>query len=211
MSTAVLDNRSSSDVVDSEKPGTSVYTETKNADETIYVHVQNEGLGYQFTPQGLPKRYYTSLYFMGTMLALRSAFAAGVGGFALAAPILGVINADIGPSPLLIWVGLAYTLPVAIGYLLVGRLSDIFGRRYFFIGGSALGLIGCIVCALATSIPMMIGGMTLIGLGAAPQTSVVYVVSELIPVKYRFLGNGFIYLWVIPLTGMGPSISYSLI
>lgn len=76
MSTAVLDNRSSSDVVDSEKPGTSVYTETKNADETIYVHVQNEGLGYQFTPQELPKRYYTSLYFMGTMLACGSAFAA---------------------------------------------------------------------------------------------------------------------------------------
>jgi MFS family permease len=64
-----------------------------------------------------------------------------VAGFALAAPILGVINADIGPSPYLTWVALAYTLPVAIGLLLVGRLSDLFGRRWFFILGSVLALI----------------------------------------------------------------------
>jgi MFS family permease len=129
----------------------------------------------------------------------------------LAAPILGVINADIGPSPYLIWVAFAYTLPVSIGLLLIGRLSDLFGRRYFFVGGSVLGLIGCIVCATAQSIGSVIGGTTLIGLGAASQISVVFVTAELVPVKYRFAANAFVYLWATPFTGMGPSISYAFI
>ncbi len=135
----------------------------------------------------------------------------GVGGFALAAAILTVINEDIGPSPYLIWVALSYTMTVSIGLLLVGRLSDLFGRRYFFISGAALGLIGCIVCATAHSVGTLIGGTTLIGLGAAAQISVVFVSAELVPVRHRFLANGFIYIWATPFTGMGPSISYAFI
>lgn len=40
---------------------------------------------------------------------------------------LGVINADIGPNANVTWVSLVYTLTLAIGLLLVGRLSDLFG------------------------------------------------------------------------------------
>jgi len=58
-----------------------------------------------------------------------------VGGFGLAAPLLGIINKDIGPDPNYVWVGLVYTLTSAIGQALVGRLSDLFGRRWFFIVG----------------------------------------------------------------------------
>jgi len=35
---------------------------------------------------------------------------------------------------------------------LVGRLSDIFGRRWFFILGNFFALIGCIICATAQSV-----------------------------------------------------------
>jgi MFS family permease len=51
-------------------------------------------------------------------------FEQGVGGFALAAPLLGVINDDIGPDPNYVWIALVYTLTLAIGLVLVGRLSD---------------------------------------------------------------------------------------
>ncbi len=122
-----------------------------------------------------------------------------------------VINADIGPSPYLLWVALSYTMTVSIGLLLVGRLSDLFGRRYFFVAGSTLGLIGCIVCAVAQSVPTLIGGTTLIGLGAASQISVVFVTAELVPVRHRFLANGFVYIWATPFTGMGPAISYAFL
>lgn len=39
-----------------------------------------------------------------------------------------MINADIGPDANLTWVSLVYTLTLAVGLLLVGRLSDLFGQ-----------------------------------------------------------------------------------
>ncbi|KAF9882945.1 hypothetical protein FE257_004856 [Aspergillus nanangensis] len=159
----------------------------------------------------LPPKYYRSIYFCGTMIACGASFASGVGGFAIAAPILNVIDADIGPSPYLLWVALSYTLTVSIGLLLIGRLSDLFGRRWFFIGGSVLGLIGCIVCAVAPNVGSLIGGTTLIGLGASSQISVIFVIAELVPMKHRFLANGFVYIWAAPFTGMGPAISYAFV
>ena len=75
------------------------------------------------------KGYFRSSFFLGTMLATGLGLSAAVGGFGLAAPNLGLINADIGPDPNITWVSLTYTLTLAIGLLLVGRLSDLFGRR----------------------------------------------------------------------------------
>jgi MFS family permease len=51
-------------------------------------------------------------------------------GYGLIAPILTQINEDIGPSPNILWVPLANTVLGAIVFLMVGQLSDIFGRRW---------------------------------------------------------------------------------
>jgi hypothetical protein len=85
--------------------------------------------GFATNSDSLPKGYYTSFKFLGTMLATGLGLASAVGGFGLAAPALGLINAEIGPDPNLVWVPLSYTLTLAIGLILVGRLSDLFGRR----------------------------------------------------------------------------------
>lgn len=42
------------------------------------------------------------------------------------------MNASLGPSKDISWVSLANTLGLSVGFLVVGRLSDIFGRRWFF-------------------------------------------------------------------------------
>lgn len=76
----------------------------------------------------------------------------GYVGWSLPANTLQLINADIGPSPNVIWVSLAWTLSLAIGYALIGRMSDIFGRRYFFITTTGLALIGSIVAATANGV-----------------------------------------------------------
>jgi len=47
----------------------------------------------------------------------------------LPANTLLLINEDIGPSPNIGWVATVWTLGSSIGFLLVGRLSDIFGRK----------------------------------------------------------------------------------
>jgi hypothetical protein len=83
--------------------------------------------GFTADSNDLPKGYYSSASFVGTMLAVGFSLMAGVGGFALAAPNLALINEDIGPDPNYVWIGLVYSLTLAIGLLLVGRLSDLFG------------------------------------------------------------------------------------
>jgi MFS family permease len=98
-----------------------------------------------------------------------------------------------------------------VAQTLVGRLSDLFGRRWFFICGSLLSLVGAIVCAVAKDVPMLIGGTTLIGLAASVQLSVTYVVAEIVPMKHRFLANSFIYVGVTPFVGLGPAISYAFV
>jgi MFS family permease len=93
------------------------------------------------------------------------------------APLLGIINEDIGPDPNYVWIALCYILTLAIGQVLVGRLSDIFGRRWFCISGSVLALLGCIISAVATNIPMLIGGTVLVGLASVSQLSYVFVLG----------------------------------
>ncbi|KAF2122211.1 fungal trichothecene efflux pump [Lophiotrema nucula] len=145
------------------------------------------------------------------MFAIGASFGCGVGGFGLAAPVLGFINADIGPDPNLSWVALSYLLTNSVGLMLVGRLSDLFGRRWFFIGGNALATIGCIVAAVAPNIPSLIAGETLIGLGAASQLSYAFAVGELVPTTYRFLAQAWVFAWAIPSSGFAPAIAYAFV
>lgn len=109
-------------------------------------HTEEEVLGRDFTlsESELPDGYFTSANFLGSskpcmpsfdhimadmlaVFAIGASFGCGVGGFGLAAPVLGFINADIGPDPNLSWVALSYLLTNSIGLMLVGRLSDLFG------------------------------------------------------------------------------------
>lgn len=159
----------------------------------------------------LPKGYFRSAYFLGTLAAVAFSSAAAVGGFALVAPILAQVNADIGPDKNITWVALVYTICLTVGLTLVGRLSDIFGRRWFYISGMALGLIGCIVCATAHSVPTLIGGEVLVGLASAAGVSYPFVLGELLPMKWRFAGNGFAFAFQLPTSAFGPAIAYSFL
>jgi MFS family permease len=51
---------------------------------------------------------------------------AATGQFGYAAPILSVINEDLGPSSNYIWISLVYNVCLSVFLPIVGRLSDIF-------------------------------------------------------------------------------------
>jgi len=78
---------------------------------------------------------------------------------------------QIHQDPNVLWVALSYTLTVAVSLTIIGRLSDIFGRRWIFIGGAVLGVVGSIVCATAQSINALIGGTAIIGMAASYPAS----------------------------------------
>lgn len=88
-----------------------------------------------------------------------------------------MINEDVGPDPRYTWIALVYNASLAVCIAPLGRISDIFGRRYWFIGCGALSVLGCIVCATAKSIPILIGGNVFLGIGSASQLSFHYVLG----------------------------------
>lgn len=106
---------------------------------------------------------------------------------------------------------MAWTLTTAVGYPLVGRLSDIFGRRWFFAGCSAIGTIGCIVGATAPNVNALIGASVLNGAAASGQISFNYVVGELVPMKHRFAFCGAIFASTFPFSGIGAYVARLLI
>ncbi|KAI9731210.1 MAG: hypothetical protein M1834_005403 [Cirrosporium novae-zelandiae] len=169
----------------------------------------SENLTHVFVP---PPGYFTSPFFLGSVAALGLSAMAGIGGFSLAASILTDINEDIGPdNGNITWVSLVYLLTQAVAQTILGRLSDLFGRRWLFISSGCLALVGSIICATAQNVPTLVGGNTLVGLASAAQVSWPYVLCELVPINWRFFSMGYIYCLVIPFTGLGPVISNAFV
>jgi MFS family permease len=90
-------------------------------------------------------------------------------------------------------------------------LSDIFGRRYFFIVGAFLAMMGTLISGLAVNVNMLIVGSMIKALAAATQLSCYYTIGELIPSKYRYLMIGAINVWNLPGQGFAPVVAQSLV
>jgi MFS family permease len=114
---------------------------------------------------------------------------------------LGYINADLGPDPNYTWITVSWTLGASVVVSVGGRLSDIFGRRYFMIFGASISIIGCLVGATGKSINMMIASGVLFGIGSGFQEMCYALIQELLPNKYRIVGVG-------KYQGMTPSKTY---
>ncbi|KAB5525517.1 fungal trichothecene efflux pump [Coniochaeta sp. 2T2.1] len=170
-----------------------------------------KGRDFTISDAELPKGYFRSFNFIGSLIGIGASFGCGVAGFSLVAPVLGFVNADIGPDPNLNWVALAYLLTTSIGLIIVGRVTDIFGRRWWFVGGNAVATVGSVVCAVSPNIPCLIAGQTLIGVGASVQLSYAFAVSEIVPMEWRFLAQAYVFLWGIPSSGVAPSIAYAFV
>ena len=66
--------------------------------EHVESYENNDGVvGFEADEASLPPGYFRSAFFLGSMTAIGLGLMAGVAGFGYAAPILGLINADIGP------------------------------------------------------------------------------------------------------------------
>ncbi|KAL5319252.1 hypothetical protein ACEPPN_012302 [Leptodophora sp. 'Broadleaf-Isolate-01'] len=125
--------------------------------------------------------------------------------------LIAIVLVGHSPSNNVTLISLVFTLVSGVCLLLVGRISDIVGRRYFIIGGQAFGLIGSIICANAKSINMVIGGTVFVGLSGAVANLYPLLVQELMPNKYRGFGQAAVTLAMVPTLGFGPLIARSLV
>ncbi|KAF2112843.1 siderophore iron transporter [Lophiotrema nucula] len=158
----------------------------------------------------MPPGYYRNWRFIGSVLAVAFMAQGLYLGYVLPANTITVINADIGPDPNYALIPIVKTLCGGVGLTLVGRLSDIFGRRWFMIAGSVLGIIGSIICVTAQNIDTILGGTVFIGLAGAVQTSFSFVLMELVANKHRAVLTGALFLTTCPLAAFGPLIARSL-
>lgn len=121
------------------------------------------------------------------------------------------IDSSKGPSKDITWVSTCFTLCAAVSSTFVGSMSDTFGRRYFFIGGSTLALVGTIVASRAQSVDSLIGATVLIGLGAGSQANYPFVIAEIVPFRHRYLMIGLINIFTVPVSAFGPLVARAFI
>ena len=77
---------------------------------------------------------------------------------------------------------------------IVGRLSDVLDRKYLASIPPLIAFAGAVISAKATSMSMLIGGGILIGVTLSTIAIVQAIPSEVLPLKYRALANGFAFL-----------------
>jgi MFS family permease len=104
--------------------------------------------------------------------------------------LLTIINADIGPSSSYSWIVTAFAVSSAVLSPLVGRLSDIFGRRNFLLAGNLFGLISAAIAATCHEVNVFVGASALAGIGVALHQISFTAVSEMVPKRTRGLALG---------------------
>ncbi|CAM1505005.1 Fc.00g106420.m01.CDS01 [Cosmosporella sp. VM-42] len=183
-----------------------VEEEKQRAHDTDASSINSLALG-----DDLPDGYFTSVKFLGTLAGFCFSAISAYLFLILPTNILTYINNDIGPSNYIAWVNIARTLALSFTYTILGRLSDLFGRRWFFIGGNVVALLGIIVCATAQNVNSLIIGSAVYGLGETVQLSFNVAIGELVPNKYRPMVLSFIFLTNAPIATFGPIIARKFI
>ncbi|KAL4804571.1 major facilitator superfamily domain-containing protein [Aspergillus unguis] len=65
------------------------------------------------------------------------------------------------------WLSTGYTLGVCVAQPMYGKLSDIYGRKPLLLWSYFFLALGCVVCGLALSMPLVIFGRAISGIGGA--------------------------------------------
>ena len=103
------------------------------------------------------------------------------------------------------WIGSAYLLANAASTPLWGKISDIWGRKPIILLANFVFMIGSLVCALAHSIGMLIGGRVIQGIGGGGLIILVNIcISDLFSMRDRAKYYGIVGMtWAIA-SALGP-------
>ena len=105
-------------------------------------------------------------------------------------PDLGVNTADIDRY---IWIVNGYLIAYIVAIPLVGRLSDIAGRRAAFAGCLLVFAVGSLICARAGTLEGLIVGRTIQGFGGGGLLPVTLALSgDVLPPRMRLAGIGLV-------------------
>ncbi len=84
------------------------------------------------------------------------------------------------------WVTTSYVVTSTIATILLGKLSDLFGRRWIFLGGISVFIVGSLLCGAAQSMTQLIIFRSIQGLGGGGIWGLTFaVVGDVVPSRDR--------------------------
>lgn len=105
------------------------------------------------------------------------------------------------------WVGTAYIVTATIATPLLGRLSDIYGRRLIFQTSMGIFLVGSVLCGLAQSMGQLIAFRALQGLGGgAIQALAFAILGDILPPRERGRYIGYFTIAFAGAAILGPLV-----
>jgi EmrB/QacA subfamily drug resistance transporter len=85
-----------------------------------------------------------------------------------------------------IWVYSAYMIAMVVATPIFGKLSDMYGRKRFFLAGLILFLLGSILCGMAQNMDQLILYRALQGIGGGALMPIVFtIIFDLFPAEKR--------------------------
>lgn len=118
---------------------------------------------------------------------------------------------DVGPATT-IWIINVYYLAVIAALLPLGALGEIIGHRKIVLGGLAAFAVGALVSGLAPSLPALMAGRALLGIGsAAVSATTPAMIRTIYPATH--LGRGFaLYAMVVGISfTVGPTATSAVL
>ncbi|KIL39065.1 major facilitator transporter [Gordoniibacillus kamchatkensis] len=104
----------------------------------------------------------------------------------IVATSMGTIVSDLGGLGQFVWVTSAYMVTTMAGTPVFGKLSDMYGRKRFFVFGLLLFLIGSILCGLSSSIAQLSMFRAIQGIGGgAIMPIALTILFDLFPQEQR--------------------------
>ncbi|MFD1773755.1 MDR family MFS transporter [Paenibacillus rhizophilus] len=104
----------------------------------------------------------------------------------IVAAAMGTIVAELGGLDKIVWVTSAYMVMVMAGTPIFGKLSDMYGRKRFFMLGLVLFLIGSALCGTASSITQLSIYRAIQGVGGGAVMPIAFtIVFDIFPPEKR--------------------------
>jgi EmrB/QacA subfamily drug resistance transporter len=104
----------------------------------------------------------------------------------IVATAMGTIVAELGGLDKFVWVTSAYMVTVMAGMPIFGKLSDMYGRKRFFLLGLAVFLLGSILCGTAQSIVQLSIYRAIQGIGGGALMPIAFtIIFDIFPPERR--------------------------
>ena len=105
------------------------------------------------------------------------------------------------------WVGTAYIVTSAISTPLLGKLSDLYGRRLIFQSTMAVFLVGSILCGASQSMGQLIAARAFQGMGGGGIQALAFaILGDILPPRERGRYMGYFTLAFVGSAILGPLI-----